>query len=252
MSTVSQIYEAINELAPFSLTMSFDNTGILVGDRTRTIKKALLALDCTMDVLEEAKKIGAELIITHHPIIFHPMKRINEDSVVYHLIRNDIAVISAHTNLDIAEGGVNDALSEAIGLKNCAGLEALENGYLGRVGRLSETFTAKKFAVKVKEALHASSIKFADAGNPIQKIALCSGSGGDCIEAACACKADALLTADVKHNQFIDAVAAGISIFDAGHFDTEDVVIEPLKEYLHQKINDVEFVTTHISSIAAI
>lgn len=113
MSTVLQIYEAIDRLAPFSLSMDFDNTGILVGDRQKKVERALLALDCTKEVLRQAKELGAQLIITHHPIIFHPIKRVNEDSLVYHLLRSDIAVISAHTNLDIAQGGVNDCWQSA-------------------------------------------------------------------------------------------------------------------------------------------
>ena len=94
MSTVLQIYEAIDRLAPFSLSMDFDNTGILVGDRQKKVERALLALDCTKEVLRQAKELGAQLMITHHPIIFHPIKRVNEDSLVYHLLRSDIAVIS--------------------------------------------------------------------------------------------------------------------------------------------------------------
>lgn len=119
MSTVTHIYDAIDRLAPFWLTMDFDNTGILVGDRNREVSCALLALDCTPAVVEQAKQLGAQLIVTHHPVIFHPLKRVNEDAVVYQLIRSDISVISAHTNLDIAQGGVNDALASAIGLRDC-------------------------------------------------------------------------------------------------------------------------------------
>lgn len=95
MSTVTHIYDAIDRLAPFWLTMDFDNTGILVGDRNREVSCALLALDCTPSVIEQAKQLGAQLIVTHHPVIFHPLKRVNEDAVVYQLIRSDIAVISA-------------------------------------------------------------------------------------------------------------------------------------------------------------
>lgn len=126
MSTVLQIYEAIDRLAPFSLSMDFDNTGILVGDRQKKVGRALLALDCTKEVLRQAKELGAQLIITHHPIIFHPIKRVNEDSLVYHLLRSDIAVISAHTNLDIAQGGVNDLLAKRIGLSDCRGLQPMD------------------------------------------------------------------------------------------------------------------------------
>ena len=137
MSNVTQIYRAIDELAPFWLTMDFDNTGILVGDRQQTVSRALLALDCTCSVVQEAAQRGAQLIITHHPVIFNPIKRVNEDTVVYQLIRAGIAVISAHTNLDIAQGGVNDVLAQTIGLQACRGLELLneKNRCLPRTNR---------------------------------------------------------------------------------------------------------------------
>lgn len=255
MSTVFDLYSAIDQFAPFSLSMDFDNTGILVGDRHQPVSKVLLALDCTIDVVNYAKEIGAQLIITHHPVIFHPIKRVNEDSVVYHLIRSQIAVISAHTNLDIAEGGVNDVLAQAIGLQNISGLELLDpaaQSYLGRIGTLSNPISASKFAALVKESLHARSVKFADAGNKIQKVALCSGSGADCLASALAAGADALLTSEVKQHEYLNAAAAGISIFDAGHFDTEDIVIETLKEKLAGIFPDITFCTTHTCPIYAI
>ena len=255
MSNVTQIYRAIDELAPFWLTMDFDNTGILVGDRQQTVSRALLALDCTCAVVQEALQRGAQLIITHHPVIFNPIKRVNEDTVVYQLIRAGIAVISAHTNLDIAQGGVNDVLAQTIGLQACRGLELLneKNGaYLGRIGKLPQPMDAQQFACHVKEKLGAASVKFAAVDRPIQTVALCSGSGADCLDAAILVGADALLTSEVKQHEYIGATAAGISIFDAGHFDTEDVVIEPLREYLSQKVPDVEFFTTHQTAIRAI
>lgn len=255
MSTVFDLYSAIDQFAPFSLSMDFDNTGILVGDRHQPVSKVLLALDCTMDVVNYAKEIGAQLIITHHPVIFHPIKRVNEDSVVYHLIRSQIAVISAHTNLDIAEGGVNDVLAQAIGLQNISGLELLDpvaQSYLGRIGTLSNPISASKFAALVKESLHARSVKFADAGNKIQKVALCSGSGADCLASALAAGADALLTSEVKQHEYLNAAAAAISIFDAGHFDTEDIVIETLKEKLAGIFPDITFCSTHTCPIYAI
>lgn len=255
MSTVFDLYSAIDQFAPFSLSMDFDNTGILVGDRHQAVSKVLLALDCTMDVVNYAKEIGAQLIITHHPVIFHPIKRVNEDSVVYHLIRSQIAVISAHTNLDIAEGGVNDVLAQAIGLQYISGLELLDpaaQSYLGRIGTLSNPISASEFAALVKESLHARSVKFADACNRIQKVALCSGSGADCLENALAVGADALLTSEVKQHEYLNAAAAGISIFDAGHFDTEDIVIETLKEKLAGIFPDITFCTTHTCPIYAI
>lgn len=255
MSTVTHIYDAIDRLAPFWLTMDFDNTGILVGDRNREIACALLALDCTPAVVEQARQLGAQLIITHHPVIFHPLKRVNEDAVVYQLIRSDIAVISAHTNLDIAQGGVNDALASAIGLRDCRGLELLNEqtgAWLGRIGTLPEPLSPEAFAAHIKACLNASSVKFAAAPRVIRTVALCSGSGADCLDAAISAGADALLTSEVKQHEYLAAAAAGISIFDAGHFDTEDIVIEPLRDYLAKEIPDVHFFTTHRSAIQAI
>lgn len=255
MSTVTHIYDAIDRLAPFWLTMDFDNTGILVGDRNREIACALLALDCTPAVVEQARQLGAQLIVTHHPVIFHPLKRVNEDAVVYQLIRSDIAVISAHTNLDIAQGGVNDALVNAIGLRDCRGLELLNEqtgAWLGRIGTLPEPLSPEAFAAHVKSCLNAASVKFAAAPRVIRTVALCSGSGADCLDAAISAGADALLTSEVKQHEYLAAAAAGISIFDAGHFDTEDIVIEPLRDYLAKEIPDVHFFTTHRSAIQAI
>ena len=249
MSTVTHIYDAIDRLAPFWLTMDFDNTGILVGDRNREVSCALLALDCTPAVIEQAKQLGAQLIVTHHPVIFHPLKRVNEDAVVYQLIRSDIAVISAHTNLDIAQGGVNDALASAIGLRDCRGLELL-NEQTG--AWLPEPLSPEAFAAHVKSCLNAASVKFAAAPRAIHTVALCSGSGADCLDAAISAGADALLTSEVKQHEYLAATAAGISIFDAGHFDTEDIVIEPLRDYLAKEIPDVHFFTTHRSAIQAI
>lgn len=255
MSTVTHIYDAIDRLAPFWLTMDFDNTGILVGDRNREVSCALLALDCTPAVIEQAKQLGAQLIVTHHPVIFHPLKRVNEDAVVYQLTRSDIAVISAHTNLDIAQGGVNDALASAIGLRDCRGLELLNEqtgAWLGRIGTLPEPLSPEAFAAHVKSCLNAASVKFAAAPRAIHTVALCSGSGADCLDAAISAGADALLTSEVKQHEYLAAAAAGISIFDAGHFDTEDIVIEPLRDYLAKEISDVHFFTTHRSAIQAI
>lgn len=255
MSTVTHIYDAIDRLAPFWLTMDFDNTGILVGDRNREVSCALLALDCTPAVVEQARQLGAQLIVTHHPVIFHPLKRVNEDAVVYQLIRSDIAVISAHTNLDIAQGGVNDALASAIGLRDCRGLELLNEqtgAWLGRIGTLPEPLSPEAFAAHIKACLNAASVKFAAAPRAIHTVALCSGSGADCLDAAISAGADALLTSEVKQHEYLAAAAAGISIFDAGHFDTEDIVIEPLRDYLAKEIPDVHFFTTHRSAIQAI
>ena len=171
MSTVSEIYHTLDQLFPFSLSMDFDNNRILVSHRSQPVTRALVALDCTLPVLELAKQLEAQLIITHHPIIFQPIRRINEDSVVYHLIRSGIAVISAHTNLDIARGGVNDALAETVGLTDCRGLELVSpssGDFLGRIGQLAEPVSAHEFALSLKSRLGAR--LEADAVIPLGKL----------------------------------------------------------------------------------
>ena len=139
--TIQDILQAMDAIAPFRLTMDFDNTGLLIGDPDAEVKGVVLALDCTDSVLTEAKEKNANLVITHHPVIFHGIKKVCADSVVWQAVRNDINVISAHTNLDIAQGGVNDCLAEILGLTEVGGLTAVgesvdENGNVSR-----ETFS---------------------------------------------------------------------------------------------------------------
>lgn len=253
MSTVNDIYLALDSLAPFSLTMDFDNTGILIGNKNKAVHRALLALDCTAEVVSEALCIGAELIITHHPVIFHAIKRINEDSLPFLLLENGLAVISSHTNLDLADGGVNDVLAASLGLGSLRGLER-QNGlgadvFLGRVGELPQALSPMELASFVKERLGALSVKFCDGGRLIKTLAVCGGSGASCLSSAIDAGADALLTGDVKHDQFILATAAAITLLDAGHFNTEDVVIDSLCSRLQGLVPDVTFSATHASSI---
>ena len=168
---------------------------------------------------------------------------------------SDIAVISAHTNLDIAQGGVNDLLAKRIGLSDCRGLQPMDaqgTFFLGRVGSLPEGMEPQQFAQYLKQRLGAPSVKFAAADRTVKTVALCGGAGADCLEDAIRVGADALLTSEVKQHEYLAAAAAGISIFDAGHFDTEDVVIEPLWEYLTKQFADVEFFTTHHTVIRAV
>ena len=147
--TVGDVYRLIDQFAPFSLAEDWDNPGLLVGSPDLTVTKALLAMDVTPAVIEEAAKTGAELIVTHHPVIFSPIKRVEAGSIVYNLIRNGISVISAHTNLDIAEGGVNDCLAECLGLCNIKGLEESSEESFYKI----MTFVPKEQAEQVYQAL---------------------------------------------------------------------------------------------------
>lgn len=244
--TVREIYDYLNSLYPVSTACDFDNAGLLVGDPETEVKKALISLDCTLNTVKKAAENGCQLIITHHPVIFEPLKNVLSGSVVYELISNGISVISMHTNLDIADGGVSDSLCKAMGLTEIKPYTA-SDGFLLRCGAISPV-SAESFAERLKTAL-GGSIKYVDGGRTIEKVLVCSGSGGEFIEDAINGGFDALVTAEIKHHQFILAATGGISVFDGGHFNTEDIVIEPLKTVLSEKFGSVEFITDHSNSI---
>ena len=197
--------------------------------------------------VKTAIKNNCELIITHHPVIFDPLKTVLTGSTVFELIKSGISVISMHTNLDIAVSGVNDCLCRVLGFDNFEKRPA-SDGYLLNFAELDTPLSADELARHIKEKL-GGSVKFTDSGKNIKRVALCSGSGGGyAFDTAVSC-CDALVTADVKHNIFIDTERLGISVFDAGHFNTEDVVTEPLKGLLSEKFKTVSFYADHHSEI---
>lgn len=245
--TVQNIFDFLNEKFPTDTACDFDNVGLLVGDPDTEVKKAVVALDCTPSAVNTALKNGCQLIITHHPIIFDPLKRVLAGSAVYEVIKNGISVISMHTNLDVGIGGVNDCLSFALSLENVTKVEAAD-GYLLNVGELSSPLYPNVLAVYIKEKL-GGAVKYVEADKVIKRVLLCSGSGGSYLNEVLRHGCDALITADVKHNQFLDAERLGVSLFDAGHFDTEDVVTEPLKQMLEDKFSLIKFITVHTSKI---
>lgn len=248
--TVNDIYEFLNDLFPTDTACDFDNVGLLIGDGEQIVSKVLIALDCTLETVELAKKNACELIVTHHPVIFSPLKNLLAESIPAKLLKNGISVISMHTNLDVAEkGGVNTCLCKALGLKNTA-IYIANDGYALQYGNILPT-SADNFAKHIKKAL-GGAVKYVDGGKEIEKVLVCSGSGGEFINEAINGGFDALVTADIKHHQFLEAYDNGISLFDGGHFDTEDVVTEPLKELLANKFKDTEFITTHKSNIKII
>lgn len=243
---IVDIFNYLNDLYPVSDALEFDNVGILVGDPEKTVKNCLISLDCNLETVNNAKENGCELIITHHPVIFEPLKTVLQGSVQYELIRNDISVISMHTNLDVGVGGVNDKLCEVLDLCEISSVIA-SDGYLLKSGVISPV-SAKILAERIKEQL-GGCVKFVDGGKDIEKILVCSGSGGGYIEDTINLGFDALITADIKHHQFLDAHDNGISLFDAGHFNTEDIIVEDLAEKLKNKFNEIQFNTFHSKSI---
>ena len=245
--TVQDIFNFLNKKFPTDTACDFDNVGLLVGDPDTEVKKAIIALDCTPNAIDTAVNTGAQLIITHHPIIFNPLKQVLAGSAVYEVIKSGISVISMHTNLDIGIGGVNDCLCSTLALNNVTKVAA-EDGYLLNIGELSSPLYPDDLAVYIKGRL-GGAVKYVGAEKEIRRILLCSGSGGSYLSEVLSHNCDALITADVKHNQFLDAQRLGISLFDAGHFDTEDIVIEPLKRLLEQEFPEISFCCDHNSKI---
>lgn len=240
------IFDFLNEQFPVDTACDFDNVGFLVGDRNSEVTGVLVALDCDKFTITAALENGCNLIITHHPIIFSGIKQLNDGDPVFALIHNHIAVISMHTNLDVGVGGINDCLCTAIGLSETQTVTA-SDGYNLRRGTIPET-TAKDFAQHLRQTL-GTAVKYVDGGKPIRKVLVCSGSGGDFLGEVQKSGCDAFVTADVKHNIFIDAINGDISVFDAGHFATEDIIVEPLAGLLRTAFADLKVLTYHSDKI---
>ncbi len=244
---VYDIYDFLDEKYDFSSALEYDNVGLLVGDGREKVTGVLVCLDCTDEAVTEAVKMGANLIVTHHPVIFDPLKSVTEQSLVYRLIRNGISVISAHTNLDQADGGVNDALAEAIGLENIEKVADSE-GFFYRIGEVAEPVSSETLAKTVGEKLNLP-VKYVGSSAFIKRVAVCSGSGGSMLPDVLDAGVDAFVTADVKHNVFMEAHAAGLTLIDAGHFNTEDIITERLFDVLNSNFPDIPIKTFHFSPI---
>ena len=244
---VYDIYDFLDEKYDFSSALHYDNVGLLVGDGREKVTGVLVCLDCTDEAITEAVKQGANLIVTHHPVIFDPLKSVTEQSLVYRLIKNGISVISAHTNLDQADGGVNDALAEAVGLSDVEKIADSE-GFFYRIGELSEPMTSEELARAVSEKLSLP-VKYVGNSSFIKRIAVCSGSGGSMLGEVINTGVDAYITADIKHNVFMEAHEAGLTLIDAGHFNSEDIIVEPLSKELGAAFPDLAVTPFHFSPI---
>lgn len=245
MSKIIDFYKFIDSIAPFETQESWDNSGFLVGDGNKEIKKVMVALDVTEQVLNEAFEKGAQLIISHHPVIFGALKEIHPKNIAFLAAEKGIAVISAHTCLDIADGGVNDCLAAALGLEN---VEKVDDGEgLMRMGELDVSLSCIDFVKYVAEKLNVGGIKYTPTEKMIKKVAVCGGSGGDLYPAAISAGADAYVTANIKHNLFIDMRRDDFCVLDAGHFCTENTVIEPLAQKIKAAFPDTEVIVSEVS-----
>lgn len=240
--TVQTAADAVNRLAPRRLAEEWDNPGLLIGDPAAEVKKIFVCLDVLDETISRAIELDAQLIIAHHPLIFHAIKSIRFDlplgKKINRLIKNDLAVFAAHTNLDIAIGGVNDVLAEKIGLVDVKNFGE-EDFSLGRLGTLKTPMTAENFARHVKTALNAENVRLISAGDLlIKKVGLCGGAGADFIQKAKFFGAQAFVTGDVKHHEAQSAIENAIHVVDAGHFATEFPIVQVLADYLRIELKN--------------
>ena len=247
--TVNNILDYLKDKYPLDTACDFDNVGLLVGDKDITVTRAVVCLDCDINTVNYAKNVGAQLVVTHHPVIFDGLKDVTVGTVVYELVKAGISVISMHTNLDIAEGGVTENLCNAIGLLNVKPYVA-HDGFLIREAECP-IHNAEKFAEHIKLKL-GGAVRYADSGRDINRVLVCSGSGGGFLADVITGGYDALIAADIKHNVFMDAVNSGVTVFDAGHYQSENVIVAPLCELLKNAFCDVEFLNFNNDKIKSV
>ena len=244
MTAILDILRFFEAFAPVQTAMDFDNVGLLIGDKNRTVTKAVVSLDITAETVEEAAALGCELIISHHPVIFRPLKHLHTRDAAYLLARHDIAAVCMHTNLDLSDDfGVNLCLAAALGLQN---VRKSACGECLFIGELAEKADMTAFAAHAKAALSCTGLRYTDKKAHVQTVAVASGAGGSEVFAAAEEGADVLVTGEIKHHEILAANSLGLNMLDAGHFKTEDVVMLPLAEKLGQAFADVEFIKSAV------
>ena len=242
--TVQTVADAVNRLAPRKLAEEWDNPGLLIGDSSASVKKIFVCLDVLDENISKAVELDAQIIVAHHTLIFRAIKNVRFDlplgNKINRLIKNNLAVFAAHTNLDIAEGGVNDILAKKIGLVDVKNFGD-EEFSLGRIGTLETPMTAEDFARHVKKVLNVENVRLICAGDfKIKKVGLCGGAGAEFIQKAKFFGAQAFVTGDVKYHEAQAAVENKIHVVDAGHFATEFPIVHVLADYLRDELKNFD------------
>lgn len=249
MKKIKDIIRIMEEFAPKTLKEDFDNVGLMVGDRNKEVKKILLALDCTLDVIKEAKEKSVDLIITHHPLIFRKPSSITTDTLtgkkIIELIKNDISLYSSHTNLDSAENGLNETIVNLLGYSTNELIEVNkmarnDNEGLGRIVRLEDFIELEDLIEDIKEKLNVKSLKVVKGCEKVKNIAIINGSGSDFFEKAYKKGADCIITGDTTYHYASDYKELGVSIIDTGHFSSEWIVFLQVMNKLTDKLQDIE------------
>ena len=245
-----------DKIAPAALKESYDNVGLMVGDEKKEVKKVLFALDATKEVIEEAIVNRVDLIITHHPLIFRKPNRIIKGDLlgdkIIKLIQNDISLYSAHTNLDTVCGGINDTIVKILGFKNSklidkANLLGYDDSGIGRIVKLDKSMNIKDVIILVKEKLQISNLRVALGNDNVSKIAIINGSGQDYFSKALRLGADCIITGDTTYHYVSDYKEMGVSIIDAGHFNTEYLVFLQVMQIVKDQFKDIEFIDSTVN-----
>lgn len=244
-ATLRDILTVLNELAPFSLAEKWDNVGLMLGDPAQSVTGILLGLDPTTALLDEAIATKSNLIITHHPVIFHPLKSIRTDQPVGQFLtqalKNDIAVISCHTNLDVIQNGVSHVLAEKIGLTMLSPITETQKNSpeigFGQIGSLQNPEDSGNFLTRLCEILQVPALKICGlVPEQIKRVAVCGGSGSDLAEQAYSKGAQVYITGEVKHSTARWAEESNLCIIDAGHFATENLIVKELSPVLQEML----------------
>ena len=244
------IMKVIEATYPKHAALEWDNVGLLVGRTEKEVKKIYVALDATDEVIEQAVAANADMLITHHPLLFSPLKKITDEHFiggrVVKLLQHDISYYAMHTNYDVC--GMADISAAILGLDGAETLEVTDKESMegiGKVGDFSDPMSLQECGKFIKEKFQLDSVKvFGDLSSAVQRVAICPGSGKGMTELALEKNADVLVTGDIGHHEGIDAVAQGLAIIDAGHYGLEHIFIEDMANYLRKNIEGI-VVETH-------
>lgn len=244
MTTVSDILNFVESIAPPYMKEDWDNVGLLCGRKSQPVHKILAALDPFHSVIQEAIAMGADLIVTHHPLIFRDQVASVTDETetgrcILELAAHGIAAINAHTNLDMAPGGVNDVLAATLGLENIRIIDPIENYGLLRMGTVRHQ-SLGDFLASVKRNLHCPGLRYVDGGKAVRRVAVGGGACGGGIRDAFRAGCDTFVTSDIKYNQFREAYDLGLNLIDAGHFFTENPVMPVVAAKIAAAFPEVE------------
>ena len=242
-----EVMDILEENYPADYALDWDNVGLLVGRDDKEVRRIYVALDADDETIEAAVRWKADMLVTHHPMIFSGLKRINNldfiGARILKLVQNDISYYAMHTNYDVL--GMAELSGRKMSLEDPEVLEVTRDGEqpegIGRVADLASPAPLREICWSVKDRFHLGAVKvFGDMDQPVSRIAISPGSGKSMIQAALDKKADVLITGDIDHHTGIDAVAQGLAVIDAGHYGIEHIFIEDVKEYLKEKLEGVE------------